>query len=105
MQSKTGLLTDIGGGSTELVFYQNGMARVAESVPVGSLNLYDRFVEELLPQNKECRKMEKEVRQLLEKDRTVQGRLCRPAHVRGRRNRPRTLELFRSLSGAGCVFL
>lgn len=29
MQSKTGLLTDIGGGSTELVFYQNGMARVA----------------------------------------------------------------------------
>ena len=100
MQSKTGLLTDIGGGSTELVFYQNGMARVAESVPVGSLNLYDRFVEELLPQNKECRKMEKEVRQLLEKTVPSKGAYAaQPMCAVGGTARS-TLELFRSFSGA-----
>ena len=100
MESKTGLLTDIGGGSTELVFYQNGMARVAESIPVGSLNLYDRFVEELLPQKKECRHMEKEVRQLLERTVPSKGAYAaQPMCAVGGTARS-TLELYHSLAGA-----
>lgn len=46
---KDGLLVDIGGGSTELVPYKNGKIVYAVSIPMGSLNTYDRFVSNLLP--------------------------------------------------------
>lgn len=48
-----GLLADVGGGSTELVFFSAGTARAACSVPIGSLNLYNEFVKEILPSKKE----------------------------------------------------
>jgi exopolyphosphatase/guanosine-5'-triphosphate,3'-diphosphate pyrophosphatase len=100
MRANTGLLTDIGGGSTELVFFQNGIARVADSIPVGSLNLYDRFVDELLPEKKELKKMEKEVRALLEKAVPAKGAYAaQPMCAVGGTARS-ALELFRSITGA-----
>lgn len=61
-QTNSGLLADIGGGSTEIVFYRQGAVQVAESIPIGSLTLYKRFVSGILPEEKEIRKMEKVIR-------------------------------------------
>jgi len=56
-----GLLVDIGGGSTELVFYQNNEILTTESLQIGSLNAYTSFVSDLLPTTAERKRIEKEV--------------------------------------------
>lgn len=61
----TGLLVDVGGGSTELVYFRDRTVLAAHSMPVGSLNLYRRFVNGILPGKKELRAMREEVRQAL----------------------------------------
>ncbi len=50
-----GLLVDIGGGSTELVFYNDRKVIASSSMPIGSLNLYNRFVNDILPTRKEVK--------------------------------------------------
>lgn len=62
-----GLLIDIGGGSTELVIFENGEITSAHSMPVGSLNMYKKYVEKLLPTKEEKRIMAKEVKREIEK--------------------------------------
>lgn len=44
-----GLMVDIGGGSTELVRFREGKAQCACSLPMGSLNMYTRFVRDVVP--------------------------------------------------------
>lgn len=55
MELQSGILIDIGGASTELVAYQDGRILNVHSMPIGSLNTYDRFVGCLIP-NKHERK-------------------------------------------------
>ncbi len=62
----SGLLVDVGGGSTELTFFCEGEIRAATSLPVGSLNLYRRFVGGLLPTAAEAKKIRKELKRRLE---------------------------------------
>lgn len=52
---KTGLVVDMGGGSTEFVRFTGGRIENALSLPFGSLFLYRRFVKKLLPKNGELR--------------------------------------------------
>lgn len=47
--TSSGLLADIGGGSTELVIYENGAITAECSVPLGSLSLFSRQVTGLFP--------------------------------------------------------
>lgn len=61
-----GILVDIGGGSTELVIYSGRKAVVAESIPIGSLNMYGRFVSELIPSKDEIKKIRKATKQALD---------------------------------------
>lgn len=56
-----GLLVDVGGGSTELVFFRDSETVVAESIPVGSLNLFQKFISGLLPEKKELKKIRREI--------------------------------------------
>ncbi len=58
-QTKNGLLLDIGGASTEMVLYEDGLIVNAVSLPIGSLNAYGQYVHYLLP-NKSERKAIKE---------------------------------------------
>ncbi|MBR0596886.1 phosphatase [Sinanaerobacter chloroacetimidivorans] len=62
----SGLLVDIGGGSTELVFYKDRKICKVYSIPMGSLDLYVRFVSGLLPTKEEYRRMKKYIREQLE---------------------------------------
>ncbi|WP_317855686.1 phosphatase [Chakrabartyella piscis] len=66
ISEKDGLLVDIGGGSTELVLFQNREVIFAKSIPMGSLNFYNRFVDGIIPDKKEIVKMEEEVKKLLD---------------------------------------
>ena len=72
----TGLLTDIGGGSSELVAYQQGVITSASSLPLGSLSLYTRCVCDLFPTPEERRAMRTLVEGNLDAVRTP-GLQCR----------------------------
>ena len=49
MPGEEGLLVDVGGGSTELVFFKAGRAAAARSVPLGSLSLFNKCVSGIIP--------------------------------------------------------
>lgn len=44
-----GICIDVGGGSTEIVYYQNRTLKYAASIPLGSLSLYLEFVADVFP--------------------------------------------------------
>lgn len=62
-----GLLFDIGGGSTEIVTFAHDGPGLVESVPVGGLNLAQKYVERIFPKQKEWDAMAGKVRKLLRK--------------------------------------
>lgn len=75
----TGLLADIGGGSFELVSYEDMSITSACSLPVGSLSLYTRFVNGLFPTPEERKAMRAYVEEQLDRARTAgvrRSRLC-----------------------------
>ncbi len=61
----SGFLIDIGGGSTEFVFYQDKKICKTYSLPIGSLSLYVNFVSGLIPTKDEYRRMKKYIREQL----------------------------------------
>ncbi len=67
MELDDGLLIDIGGGSTELVFYKDSQVQKALSLPIGSLSLYSKTVKDILPTEKENIKIRKDINLELEK--------------------------------------
>lgn len=50
---ESGVLIDIGGGSTEIVLFKKNKIDQALSLPMGSLKMYSLFVDELLPTSDE----------------------------------------------------
>lgn len=54
----SGLLIDIGGGSTEIVYFSNREIKVKQSLPIGSLNFHTRYTGiHILPSASECEEM------------------------------------------------
>lgn len=62
-----GLITDIGGGSTELVFYSGETVSKAVSIPIGSLKLYTEKVKKFFPKKNEVDEIRKCVKEELKK--------------------------------------
>lgn len=58
---ENGVLIDIGGGSTELVSFEQEKIETAVSMPIGSLNLYIKYVPFLLPTAGGIKKIRKNV--------------------------------------------
>jgi exopolyphosphatase/guanosine-5'-triphosphate,3'-diphosphate pyrophosphatase len=52
-----GVMADIGGGSTEIVIYENSKIVNAACMPIGSLNLYSQYVKRLIPSAEEREKI------------------------------------------------
>lgn len=63
---RDGLLVDIGGGSTELVRFRGGQAQDACSLPMGSLNMYTRYVQDVVPTAKELKRIARHADDLLQ---------------------------------------
>lgn len=64
---KEGLVVDIGGGSTELVYFKDDKPVFSKSIPLGSLVMYRKHVKEILPSKDEMKTIEKEIEEVLEK--------------------------------------
>ena len=64
---RSGLLIDIGGGSTELVFFENGVISGAVSMPIGSLNLSLKHVRSIIPKDEAFKKIKHDVLDELKK--------------------------------------
>ena len=62
----SGLLIDLGGGSTELVSYRNRAIQSACSLSVGSLSLFSKYVSKLHPTKEERRAIRRAVEEQLE---------------------------------------
>ena len=63
----SGVLVDIGGGSTELVLFENGEALNVSSFPVGSLKLYVEHVGGVFPDKAERRAIKQHIRSEFQK--------------------------------------
>lgn len=75
-----GLLADIGGGSTELVVYDQTSIRSCRSLPMGSLSLYTKYVSGLFPTPEEAREIRRAVRSELDR---LDGDPVPCPHLRG----------------------
>lgn len=62
---ESGLLVDIGGGSTELVSFAAGRIERKVSLPLGATALAARFSAEVLPSRAECAAMRAEAQEVL----------------------------------------
>ena len=65
ISSGNGLLVDVGGGSTELVYFENGKLLSTCSIPVGSLNMYTNYVEDIIPTKSELKNINDHVNEIL----------------------------------------
>ena len=76
----SGLLADVGGGSTELVAYRDGAITSGCSLPMGSLSLFTKHVSGLFPTKEERKAIRSDVKEELEKAKTA-GLRC--SHLTG----------------------
>lgn len=60
-----GILSDVGGGSTEIVCSRGGDIVSAGSIPLGSLNTYTKHVSDIFPDEKERKAIRRHVREAL----------------------------------------
>ena len=65
LPDEEGLLVDVGGGSTELVFFRGGRAEAARSVPLGSLSLFNKCVSGIIPTAGELQSLKGEAHKAL----------------------------------------
>ena len=61
IQLQNGAVFDIGGGSTEILEVRDGEIRRAQSLPIGSLELFNQCVDGLWPKKKELEKIRETV--------------------------------------------
>ena len=54
---ETGIIVDVGGGSTEIVIFEHRKIKYATSIPIGSLNMYVKFVKKIIPKEEEREKI------------------------------------------------
>ncbi len=57
LKGKKSLYVDTGGGSTEILSFNGSEVKDIVSLPVGSLNLFQNYVEEIIPIKKEAQKI------------------------------------------------
>lgn len=62
------VLVDIGGGSCEVVPFENELVLAADSYPLGSLSMYKQFVSGLIPTKDEQKEIKKYSKQLIDSE-------------------------------------
>jgi ppx/gppA phosphatase len=77
----TGMLTDCGGGSTEISIFTGDEIIFADTMPIGSLNAYHRHVDGIFPTKEELSSIKEETEKLLLKLRIPKDVKASPGHV------------------------
>lgn len=63
--TKNGVMADVGGGSSEVILFEDGEMSASKSLPWGSLKAYKAFVKGNLPTKEEIRAIQKTITDLL----------------------------------------
>lgn len=71
VQLVEGLAVDIGGGSTELVFFKDEKIEHIESLEIGSLNTFNSYVAGIIPDKKEMQLIRKKSKQIISEKKTT----------------------------------
>jgi len=64
----TGIMADVGGGSSEIIVFEDGKIKALKSIPLGSLAAYKKFVSSVIPTPDEIECIQKEIKAHLDKD-------------------------------------
>ena len=67
IQQPTGIYIDSGGASTEFVFYKNYKNLYTISLNIGSLSLFNKYVDKIIPTKEETVQIQKQIFKELEK--------------------------------------
>ena len=67
----SGVFIDIGGASTEIVMFDDGIPSNYNSFPVGSLSLYRNFVKKILPGKSSIKDINQEIRDKIDIDKEL----------------------------------
>lgn len=65
---KSGIMADVGGGSSEIIAFENGKIKSLLSIPLGSLAAYKRFVSGEIPTPDEAENIMNEIKNHLDKN-------------------------------------
>ncbi len=77
----TGMLTDCGGGSTEISLFKGDEILFADTMPIGSLNAYHRYVEGIFPTEEELLSIKADTEKMLEKLQIPVDTKASPGHI------------------------
>lgn len=67
VELNNGAIIDIGGGSTEIIEIKDKDIISAKSIPIGSLKLFDKFVEKIWPKKAEIERINSEIKRNLKR--------------------------------------
>ena len=67
MTCDEGILCDVGGGSSEIVYFNNRTPQELTSIDIGSLNSYYKYVSVMLPSTSECEAIRNDVLEKIKK--------------------------------------
>ncbi len=76
IKNEHGVMVDIGGGSTEIVVYNNCEIKYAFSLPIGALNLTKMYVKGILPNKEECIAIENAVLNEIKSNKNLSADKC-----------------------------
>ena len=65
---KSGIMADVGGGSSEIIAFENGKIKAIQSVPLGSLAAFKKFVSGEIPTSSEAESIMNEIKNHLDKN-------------------------------------
>lgn len=83
LKFEEGIYIDTGGGSTEIILFDHKKADFITSIPLGSLNLYQDSVEQLIPTKKEIRSIVKKINHALDDEDQKQKLRCENIVITG----------------------
>ncbi len=71
--TESGVMVDVGGGSSEVVVFEKGKPLFVQSIPIGSLKAYKNFVKGELPTKAEADSIKEEIKKYLDENSSLQN--------------------------------
>lgn len=68
---KSGIMADVGGGSSEIILFENGKTIATQSIPLGSLKAYKNFVAGEIPTKEETDAIKSEILEYIKSNRAL----------------------------------
>ncbi len=65
---KSGIMADVGGGSSEIIAFEDGKIKAVKSIPIGSLKAYKMFVFGEIPTADEVNNIKAEIKKYLDEN-------------------------------------